>query len=83
MDSLWLSEKQLKDFTGIRMGERDSNGNLITYNQLQAEFLRERGIPFFQNARGRCLVSKEVALGSKTRAQPRPKWQPKIVRGSL
>mgnify|MGYP003583502982 FL=1 len=82
MNSLWLTEKQLKEFTGIYMGHRGKDGELITFHQLQAEYLRSKGIPFHQNLRGRCLVAKEVVLGMKPPAPPKPVWQPKMLRES-
>lgn len=80
--SLWLSEEELKEFTGIYTGRRDNNGRLIRHHQLQAEFLRERGIPFHQNIRGRCLVARQLILGGKTQTPTKPKWQPKPLRES-
>ena len=76
MSDLFLSDTDLKSLTGLARG-RDGKGMY----DMQAEWLRNQGIPFFQNARNRPIVAREHILGkpSATAMPPKKKWEPKAL----
>ena len=43
------------------------NGKSLTREQLQLNWLRQSGIPFFENARGRPIIARAVIEGAQTR----------------
>lgn len=77
-EQLFLSEAQVDEFTGIRRGDT-INGIKRTKHHLQVAFLRSRGIPFFENARGRAIVTLAAVEGGKEKAPARRSWQPSVV----
>ena len=54
--------------------------NKRTREQLQIEWLRASGIPFWENARGRPIVARAAIEGRRAAevaaAEPKKKWQP-------
>ncbi|SCX92302.1 protein of unknown function [Nitrosospira sp. Nl5] len=48
--------------------------------RLQVEQLRTMGIPFYVNAVGRPVVVRSILESKKEPAQPRERWQPKVLR---
>ncbi|MGU7780690.1 DUF4224 domain-containing protein [Burkholderia sp. PU8-34] len=75
MSDTFLSVEEVAELTGIRTGRRGK-----TREQLQAEWLRSSGLPFWMNARGRPIVARIAIEGRAGVApaveSPRPKWQP-------
>jgi len=71
---MFLTDKQLAELTGIRIGR---NGK--TREQLQCEHLRRVGIPFYPNARGKPMVLLDALLGQRHAEAKKPKWQPKVL----
>ncbi|WP_321913509.1 DUF4224 domain-containing protein [Paraburkholderia sp. J11-2] len=75
MSDTFLTAEEVGELTGVRMGRGGK-----TREQLQVEWLRTSGIPFWTNARGRPIIAR-VAIEGKTASaeQPRKKWQPKVM----
>jgi hypothetical protein len=75
MTETFLSAEEVAELTDIRVGRRGK-----TREQLQIEWLRTSGIPFWTSARGRPVIARASIEGQKQQPeQPRPKWQPKIL----
>lgn len=79
---MFLTSAEVAELTGISRGRRIS-GRLLNREQLQVEWLRASGIPFFENARGRPIIARAVIEGRGTSAIDEPKrgWQPRVLAG--
>ncbi|MFJ9451453.1 hypothetical protein [Herbaspirillum sp. NPDC101397] len=75
---IFMSEKQVDFLTGISRGRTVGELKLTKF-QLQGEFLRKKGIPFTENARGKPIVAKVAVEGRVQSDQPRKRWQPTLV----
>ncbi|WP_025371757.1 DUF4224 domain-containing protein [Advenella mimigardefordensis] len=71
---MFLTDDELKELTGICRGK---DGH--TLHQLQIDWLRKQGIPFYENARNRPVVVREVLTNRKITEPARPKWTPKVL----
>ena len=75
MSDTFLSPKEIEELTGVKTGR-----NKRTREQLQIEWLRASGIPFWENARGRPIVARAAIEGRRAAevaaAEPKKKWQP-------
>ncbi len=71
---MFLTDDELKELTGIRRGK---DGESL--HQLQIYWLRKQGIPFYENARNRPIVVREVLTNRKIAEPARPKWTPKVL----
>lgn len=78
----FLTPEEVAELTGITTGKKIS-GRSLTREQLQLNWLRQSGIPFFENARGRPIIARAVIEGAQTH-RPTPQktgWQPKAMSG--
>jgi hypothetical protein len=75
MSDTFLTPEEVEELSGIRVGRGGK-----TREQLQIEWLRTTGIPFWTNARGRPIIARS-AIDGRTRSEdaPRPRWQPKVL----
>ena len=75
MSDTLLSPQEIEELTGVKTGR-----NKRTREQLQIEWLRASGIPFWENARGRPIVARAAIEGRRAAevaaAEPKKKWQP-------
>lgn len=71
MSDTFLSTEEVAELTGVRVGR---NGK--TREQLQIEWLRTSGIPFWTNARGRPIIARAAIEGKPSAEQPRKKTVP-------
>lgn len=75
MSDTFLSPQEIEELTGVKTGK-----NKRTREQLQIEWLRAAGIPFWENARGRPIVARAAIEGRRAAevaaAEPKKKWQP-------
>lgn len=71
MSDTFLTEEEVAELTGIRTGRRGK-----TREQLQVEWLRTSGIPFWANARGRPIIARAAIEGKASVEQPRKKTVP-------
>lgn len=75
MSDTFLSEEEVAELTDIRIGRRGK-----TREQLQIEWLRTSGIPFWTSARGRPVIARAAIEGRQQAEEPpRKKWQPKVL----
>lgn len=75
MSDTFLTPDEVAELTGILTGRRGK-----TREQLQVEWLRTSGIPFWTNARGRPIIARAAIEGRATAEdQPRKTWQPKVL----
>lgn len=75
MSDTFLTPEEVEELSGIRVGRGGK-----TREQLQIEWLRTSGIPFWTNARGRPIIARTAIMGGgRSEDQPRPKWQPKVL----
>lgn len=75
MSDTFLSPEEVGELTGIRAGRRGQ-----TREELQVDWLRTSGIPFWTNARGRPVIARAAIDGRQASAeQPKQKWQPKVL----
>lgn len=75
MTDTFLSAEEVAELSGIRVGRRGK-----TREQLQIEWLRTSGIPFWTNARGRPIIARAAIDGRNGAPEVvRPKWQPKVL----
>lgn len=81
LDVLFLTEEQVDELTGIRRGET-INGKKHTKFQRQVEFLRQRGIAFIENARGKPIITRSAVEGRGEKEPARKGWQPRVVGGN-
>lgn len=70
--TMFLTEEEVRELTGISRGSRGRNGH-----ELQAEQLKKMGIPFWVNAIGLPKIVREYFVGG-VKAVPKPakKWEP-------
>ncbi|MDZ4049263.1 MAG: DUF4224 domain-containing protein [Limnobacter sp.] len=77
--SPFYSEAEIDELTGIKRGTGGKNKY-----QMQCDFLKDTGIPFIENARGRAIVARSAIEGrskkQETESQPAHKgWEPKLI----
>ena len=60
MSDTFLSPQEIEELTGVKTGR-----NKRTREQLQIEWLRASGIPFWENARGRPIVARAAIEGRR------------------
>jgi hypothetical protein len=71
----FLSSEEMAELSGIRSGRKGK-----TREQLQIEWLRSSGIPFWTNARGRPIVARSSIDGSTSKQeQTRKKSVPQAL----
>lgn len=81
---IFLDIAQVDELTGIKRGST-VNGRKLSKYQLQIEFLRNRGIAFIANARGRPIVVRSVIEGASrnwdepSRQLKVKQWQPGVI----
>ncbi|MBB0025133.1 DUF4224 domain-containing protein [Ralstonia pickettii] len=79
MSDTFLSPEEIEELTGVKIG-KTVGGKKRTREDLQIEWLRASGIPFWPNARGRPIVARAAIEGRKAAevaaAEPKKKWQP-------
>jgi len=74
---MFLSEEEMVELSGIGSGRSG-----LSKHELQCTFLRQAGIPFIQNARGRPIVARsyfEVARLTPPPAAIKSTWQPRVM----
>lgn len=75
MSDMFLSPQEIEELTGVKTGR-----NKRTREELQIDWLRASGIPFWTNARGRPIIARAAIEGRKmaevAAAEPKKKWQP-------
>lgn len=67
----FLTDAELERLTGYRSAKK------------QAEHCRKLGIPFFPNARGKPIISRDVINGTVKAAKAKPEkpaWQPAVLK---
>jgi hypothetical protein len=75
MSDTFLSQEEVAELTGVKVGRRGR-----TREDLQAEWLRSSGIPFWTNARGRPIIARAAIEGRNSREElPKKKWQPRLL----
>lgn len=75
MTDTFLSPEEVAELSGIRTGRKGK-----TREQLQVNWLRAAGIPFWTNARGRPIIARSAIEGrSAKETSEKPRWQPKVV----
>lgn len=76
----FLTPEEVAELTGISTGKK-IHGKSLTREQLQLNWLRQSGIPFFENARGRPIIARAVIEGAQTRPpiQQKTSWQPGVL----
>ena len=75
MSDTFLSQEEVAELTGVKVGRRGR-----TREDLQAEWLRSSGIPFWTNARGRPIIARAAIEGRNSREElPKKKWQPRMI----
>ncbi|WNO23844.1 MULTISPECIES: DUF4224 domain-containing protein [pseudomallei group] len=75
MSNIFLSRDEIAELTGVRTGRRGKSRE-----DLQIDWLRTSGIPFWTNARGRPIVARAAIEGKQPREElPKKKWQPNVL----
>lgn len=75
MSDTFLSAEEVAELTGVRIGRRGK-----TREELQVEWLRTSGIPFWTNARGRPIIARSAIDGRKSKEDaPRRKSVPQAL----
>ncbi|MFM0044051.1 DUF4224 domain-containing protein [Paraburkholderia sediminicola] len=74
MSDTFLSAEEVAELTDIRVGKHGK-----TREELQVEWLRTSGIPFWTSARGRPIIARAAIIGREAAEQPKKKWQPKVL----
>jgi hypothetical protein len=75
MSETFLTAEEVGELTGILAGRRGKRRE-----ELQAEWLRSVGIPFWVNARGRPIIPRTAIEGTRTVAEPpKKKWMPAVM----
>lgn len=77
-EQLFLSSSELDELTGIRRGSTRSGIKRSKY-EMQAAFLREIGIPFISNARGRPVVLLSAVESRRPSEVPKVGWKPAVM----
>ena len=76
MTDTFLTAEEVAELTGIKIG-RDGK----TRETLQAEHLRQAGIPFYLNARGRPIIVRANLTGNaRVPIDLKPAWQPRVIK---
>jgi hypothetical protein len=78
MSDLFLDDENLDRLTGIRRGSTRAGVKRTKY-EMQAAFLREIGIPFISNARGRPVVLLSAVESRRTAEAPKKGWKPAVI----
>lgn len=79
MTEIFLDDASLDRLTGIRRGcTRD--GIKRSKHEMQAAFLRDVGIPFISNARGRPVVLLSAVESRRVAETPKAGWYPAVMR---
>ena len=74
---MFLEQQEIDRLTGILRGGGGRNKQ-----QCQCDFLRSRGIPFFENARGEPIVARSYFEASSKSSHQTPKaWAPSVLNG--
>lgn len=76
---IFLDDEDLNYLTGIKRGSTRA-GNKRSKHELQADFLRERGIPFIPNARGKPVVLLSAVESRRPQETQKQAWQPAAIR---
>jgi Domain of unknown function (DUF4224) len=72
---IFLTLQEVAELTGIKIGRRGKNRE-----QLQTDWLRGSGIPFWTNAQGRPIIARAAIEGRTSEQESTPKkWQPKVL----
>jgi hypothetical protein len=74
MSELFLTEEEVAELTGIKTGRRGKRRE-----ELQAEWMRTSGIPFWVNARGRPIIARAYFTGPHSEPMPRRKSVPQAL----
>ena len=75
MNSLFLTNDEVADLTGIKRGHHGK-----TKAQLQCEHLARVGVPYRPNRLGEPKVSREyINYSTKQEVKPAANWQPAIL----
>jgi hypothetical protein len=74
LSSLFLSEDEVADLTGIKRGRCGKSRD-----ELQCQLLRERGVPFIKNIAGAPKVARAVIDGSNRPAPQKQGWSPAVL----
>jgi hypothetical protein len=75
MSDTFLSPEEVSELTDIRVGKRGK-----TREELQVEWLRASGIPFWTSARGRPVIARSAIDGRKSKDDaPRKKSVPQAL----
>lgn len=75
MSDTFLTAEEVGELTGVRMGRGGK-----TREQIQVEWLRTSGIPFWTNARGRPIIARVAIEGRQNNEdKPRKKYQPRAL----
>jgi hypothetical protein len=72
---MFLTLHEVAELTGVKVGRRGKSRE-----QLQIDWLRGSGIPFWTNIRGRPIIARSVIEGRASEQEATPKkWQPKVL----
>jgi hypothetical protein len=75
VQSIFLTLQEVSELTGIKVGRQGQSRE-----QLQADWLRRSGIPFWTNARGRPIIARAAIEGRAGEQETiQKKWQPKVM----
>jgi len=74
MSSLWLSDKELCEFTGIYRKKRG-----IERKNLHIEWLNKKKIPFHENDAGKIKVARALFTFSIEPVDKHKGWEPRAV----
>lgn len=78
MSDLFLDDESLDRLTGIRRGATRAGVKQTKY-EMQSAFLREIGIPFITNARGRPVVLRSAIEDRRTADALKRGWKPAVM----
>lgn len=75
MSDTFLSQEEVAELTGVLVGKRGR-----TREELQVDWLRTSGIPFWTNTRGRPIIARSAIDGRKSKEDaPRKKSVPQAL----
>ncbi|UUM20840.1 DUF4224 domain-containing protein [Mycoavidus sp. SF9855] len=79
---VFLTEAQVDELTGIRRGKTLEAGTAYARKaskyERQEAYLKEQGIVFFMNVRGRPIVARAAVEGRSEEVKAKS-WQPKLA----
>jgi hypothetical protein len=79
MSDTFLTMEELSELTGIKTGKKVGKISR-TREELQIEWLRTSGVPFWTNARGRPVVARVSIVGRGDAPEPEKlSWRPKVL----